>query len=108
TALAEGAQEVDAAAALRESRFAGDLLQLPPPDEGTAEFLPEWFTGPLPALVYPPLGERGIQQGESINLEITPYHLYYGALRELAETADAERGEVLRRLVLEWNPQAAL
>jgi len=108
TVMTEETQEVDTGAALRENLFAGDLLQLPPPEEGTAEFLPEWFTGPLPALVYPPLAERDIQQGDSINLEITPYHLYYGALRELAETADAERGEVLRRLVLEWNPQAAM
>src|SRR5206468_1648805 len=59
-------------------------------------------------LVFPPLAERNLAQGESINLEITPYHLYYGALRELAETADAERSEVLRQLVLEWNPQAAM
>ncbi|HEU4753263.1 MAG TPA: tetratricopeptide repeat protein, partial [Armatimonadota bacterium] len=101
-------QEVDEGQLLREHLFAGDLLHLPPPEEGIPGFLPEWYAGELPALVYPPLGERGFEPGENINLQVSHYNIYYGALRELAETADADRGEVLRKLVLEWNPQAAL
>jgi len=106
--MEDEAQQTDLGADLRPHLFHGDLLQLPPPDEGRPEILPVWFSGPLPALIYPPLSERGVQEGENINLEISPYNLYYGALRELAETADEERSDNLRRLVLEWNPQAAL
>jgi Flp pilus assembly protein TadD len=101
-------QEVDEGQLLREHLFEGDLLHLPPPDEGIPNFLPEWFSGPLPALVYPPLQERGFQEGDRVDLQISEHNLYYGALRELAETADEERSEQLRRLALEWNPHAAL
>lgn len=101
-------QEVDEGQSLRENLFQADLLQLPAPEEGIPGFLPEWYQGTLPTLVYPPLSERGLQDGDNVNLEVTPYHLYYGALRELAETADAERAEVLRRLVTEWNADAAM
>jgi tetratricopeptide (TPR) repeat protein len=100
--------ETDEGQLLREHVFAGDLLQLPAPEEGTPDLLPEWFSGSLPVLVYPPLSERGLQEGENVNLEVTPFHIYYGALRELAETADAERAAMLRRLALEWNESAAL
>ena len=100
-------EEVDEGQILRENLFQADLLQLPAPEEGIPGFLPEWYDGTLPTLVYPPLSERGLQDGDNVNLEVSPYHLYYGAMRELAETADAERAEVLRRLILEWNAQAA-
>ena len=93
---------------LREHLFDGQLFQLPPPDEGVPGFLPAWFTGQLPALIYPPLSEMGLQEGENFNLEVTPFHIYYGALRELAETADAERSAELKQLALELNPHAAL
>ncbi|MFN3650628.1 MAG: tetratricopeptide repeat protein [Armatimonadota bacterium] len=92
---------------LREHLFEADLVQLPPPDSDLDGFLPNWFEGSLPALVYPPLAERNLADGDTVDLQITPYHLYYGALRELAETAEAERGDTLRRLIGEWNPQAA-
>jgi tetratricopeptide (TPR) repeat protein len=104
---AGGAEEVGDGQLLREHLFDGDLLQLPRPDEGIPGFLPEWFTGTLPVLVYPPMSERGVQDGDTVNLEVTPYHLYYGALRELAETADAERSEMLHRTILFWNAEAA-
>jgi Flp pilus assembly protein TadD len=91
---------------LRSHLFEGDLLQLPQPEE-MPDMMPAWFEGGLPVLVYPPLAERGFEEGAQFNLEVTPYHIYYGALRELAETADAERSEMLRKLVLEWNPNAA-
>ncbi len=99
---------VDEGQLLRENLFQGDLLQLPAPEGGVPDLLPEWFNGELPVLVYPPLSERGVQDGDNINLEVSPYHIYYGALRELAESADEERSDMLRRLVLEWNPNAAL
>jgi len=101
-------QEVDEGQLLRENLFTGDLLQLPAPEAEGPGFLPEWFTGPLPALIFPPLADRGVAEGDSVDLQITPYHLYYGALRELAETADEERAEQLRRLALEWNATAPL
>src|SRR5919202_1330094 len=91
TDMSQEVQEIDEAEvgqALRENLFTGDLIQLPAPEQGIPDFLPSWYEGSLAALVYPPLGERGIQDGESIDLQITPYHLYYGALRELAETAE--------------------
>jgi cytochrome c-type biogenesis protein CcmH/NrfG len=92
---------------LRHHLFDGDVLQLPAPDEGIPGFLPEWFSGPLPVLVYPPLRAQGIQEGDNVNLEVTPFHIYYGALRELAETADEARSAVLRQLVMGWNAGAA-
>ena len=93
---------------LREHLFDGDLLQLPAPEEGIPGFLPDWYEGELPVLVYPRLQDRGVQQGDNVNLEVTPFHIYYGALRELAETADEERAEVLRQLASGWNANAAL
>jgi tetratricopeptide (TPR) repeat protein len=93
---------------LREHLFDGDLLQLPSPEEGIPGFLPDWFSGPLPVLVYPRLQEQGVQEGDNVNLEVTPYHIYYGALREIAETADEERSEALKQLALQWNPSAAI
>lgn len=93
---------------LREHLFDGDLLQLPAPEEGIPGFLPEWYQGELPVLVYPRLQDRGVQDGDNVNLEVTPYHIYYGALRELAETADSERAEVLKQLTTAWNANAAL
>jgi tetratricopeptide (TPR) repeat protein len=94
---------------LREHLFDGQLLQLPAPEEGIPGFLPDWFRGELPALVYPPLNTLGLQEGENVNLEVTPYHIYYGTLRELAETAGGtERSETLKRLALELNPNAAM
>jgi tetratricopeptide (TPR) repeat protein len=101
-------QEVDEGQLLREHLFDGDLLKLPAPEEGLTGFLPAWYQGELAALVYPPLSDRGVEDGGNIDLQITPYHLYYGALRELAETADEERSQTLKRLVLEWNSGAAL
>lgn len=102
-------QEVNPGQILREHLFEGQLLQLPAPEEGVPGFLPDWFTGSLPVLVYPPLSALGVKEGENVNLEVTPYHIYYGALRELAEIAGGdERSEHLRRLVLELNPNAAL
>lgn len=101
-------EEVDIGQLLRSNLFTGDLIQLPPPDEGLPDFLPAWFTGPLAALVYPPISERNVEEGASIDLQISPYHIYYGTLRELAETADEERADALRRMVLELNPNAAL
>lgn len=101
-------QEVFDAQILRENLFTGDLLQLPRPEEGMAGFLPEWFDGSLPALIFPPIDARSLPGSGQVDLQITPYHLFYGALRELAETADSDRSAVLRRLVLEWHPQAAL
>lgn len=92
---------------LREHLFDGDLLQLPKPDEGIPGFLPEWFTGTLPVLVYPPMSERGVEDGDTVNLEVTPYHLYYGALRELAESADPERSDMLKQTLMAWNADAA-
>lgn len=100
--------EQDEGQLLRINLFQGDLLELPRPDQGDADFIPEWFQGHLPALVFPPLSERGIESGGKVDLQITPFHLYYGALRELAETADAARGESLKRLVLGWNENAVL
>lgn len=100
-------EESDDGQLLRAHLFDADLIELPPPDEGLPDFLPPWFRGSLPVLVYPPLSERGVRDGDNIDLQITPFHLYYGALRELAETADADRSSELRRLVLEWNPNAA-
>src|SRR5437868_1544674 len=38
TVMTEETQEVDTGAALRENLFAGDLLQLPPPELGRALF----------------------------------------------------------------------
>jgi tetratricopeptide (TPR) repeat protein len=93
---------------LREHLFDGQLFQLPPPEEGIPGFLPQWFNGQLPALIYPPLNQMGLQEGDNFNLEVTPFHIYYGALRELAETADAERADELKQLALELNPNAAL
>lgn len=94
---------------LREHLFDGQLLQLPAPEEGIPGFLPAWFRGELPALVYPPLNTLGLEEGANVNLEVTPYHIYYGTLRELAETAGGtERSEVLKRLALELNPNAAM
>jgi Flp pilus assembly protein TadD len=101
-------QETDEGQILREHLFEGDLLQLPAPEGGIPGFLPEWYDGPLPALVYPPLAELGIQPGENIDLQISHFNIYYGTLRELAETADPERSEVLKRLALGWNADAAL
>jgi len=91
---------------LREHLFDGDVLQLPAPEEGIPGFLPDWFTGPLPVLVYPPLRAQGVEDGDNVNLEVTPFHIYYGALRELAETADEARSAVLRQLLLQWNTRA--
>src|SRR5436305_14092840 len=95
-------EEIDEGPLLREHLFDADLLELPAPPEGIPGFLPEGYEGPLAALVYPPLRDRGVPEGENIDLQITPYNLYYGALRQLAETADEERSEVLRKLVLDW------
>lgn len=95
-------------AILREHLFDGDLLQLPQPEEGIPGFLPDWYEGTLPVLVYPRLQDQGVQQGDNVNLEVTPFHIYYGALRELAETADEERAEVLKQLTSGWNANAAL
>lgn len=105
--MSQEPEPTDPGQQLRQHLFAGDLLELPPPEEAP-EFIPKWFTGPLPVLVYPPLQEQGVSDGDTINLEVTPYHLYYGALREFAESGDEERCELLRQLVLEWNPNAAL
>jgi Flp pilus assembly protein TadD len=105
--MSQDTQE-DVGQQLRENLFGGDLIQLPAPEEGLPDFLPAWFQGTLPALVYPPISQGDVEEGGSIQLEITPYHLYYGAMRELAETAEEERADALRRLVLEWNPQAAM
>jgi Flp pilus assembly protein TadD len=93
---------------LREHLFDGDLLQLPAPEEGIPGFLPDWFDGPLPVLVYPPLSTQGVEEGGNVNLEVTPFHIYYGALREIAETADEERSEQLKQLALQWNVNAGL
>ncbi|MCC2671090.1 MAG: hypothetical protein K0Q72_3561 [Armatimonadetes bacterium] len=93
---------------LREHLFDGQLFQLPPPEEGIPGFLPQWFNGQLPALIYPPLSDLGLQEGDNFNLEVTPFHIYYGALRELAETADSARSDELKRLALELNPNAGL
>jgi tetratricopeptide (TPR) repeat protein len=93
---------------LREHLFEGDLLQLPVPEEGIPGFLPDWYQGELPVLVYPRLQDQGVQQGDNVNLEVTPYHIYYGALRELAETADEERAAVLKQLTQGWNANAGL
>ncbi len=105
--MSQEPQPTDPGQQLRQHLFEGDLLELPPPEEAP-EFIPSWFTGPLPVLVYPPLQEQGVSDGDTINLEVTPYHLYYGALREFAESGDEERCALLRQLVLEWNPNAAL
>ncbi len=105
--LEEANPDAGEGAIIRVHLFDADLLQLPTP-EGMPDIMPVWFTGELPVLVYPPLAERGLKEGEPFNLEVSPYHIYYGALRELAETADAERGAALKRLVLEWNPNSAL
>src|SRR5688500_5287670 len=96
-------EQTDAGQLLRDHLFDADLLELPAPEEGIPGFLPESYEGPLPVLVFPPLAERGVQEGETINLEVTPYHIFYGALRELAETAEVERADILRRLVHGWN-----
>ena len=108
------APELEDGQDLYDHLFEGDLIQLPEPGADRPEFLPEWFTGPLPILVYPPLSERvnERQNGEDgeegeIPLQVTLYHFYYGALRELAESADAERSEMLRRFIQACNPQAA-
>ena len=100
-------EDADLGQLLRAHLFEGDLLQLPAPEEGIPGFLPEWYKGTLPALVYPPLSERGVADGDNIDLQITPYNMYYGALRALTEVQDEEQGDALRRLVLEWNAQAA-
>ena len=76
---------------LREHLFYGDLLQLPAPEEGIPGFLPDWYKGELPVLVYPRLQDRGVQQGDNVNLEVTPFHIYYGALRELADLRAGSR-----------------
>lgn len=102
------AQAPNPGSLLRDHLFDGDLLQLPVPEEGIPGFLPEWYQGELPVLVYPKLQDQGVQQGDNVNLEVSPYHIYYGALRELAETADQDRAEVLRQLTTGWNPNAAL
>ncbi len=99
-------QEVDEGALLRGHLFAGELIQLPLPPEARGQFVPEWFDGELPALLYPPMGERGLDDGATVELQVSPYTIYYGALRELAETADADRSDSLRKLILEWNPNA--
>lgn len=104
----ETVDEQDEGQLLRINLFQGDLLELPRPEEGSGDFIPDWFTGNLPALVFPPLAERGIESGGKVDLQITPYHLYYGALRELAETADEDRSEALKRLALHWNENAIL
>jgi tetratricopeptide (TPR) repeat protein len=96
----------DEAASLRERLFEGELLTLPRPEDEQAGFLPEWFKGEVPALVYPPLADRGVAVGDSVNLEINPFHIYYGALRELAETADTGRADELRRLIFAWHEHA--
>ncbi|MGV3719612.1 MAG: tetratricopeptide repeat protein [Actinomycetota bacterium] len=102
-------EEVNPGQILREHLFDGQLLQLPAPEEGVPGFLPQWFQGPLPTLVFPPLDALGVQEGENVNLEVTPYHIYYGTLRELAETAGGtERFDMLQRLALELNPNAGL
>jgi len=102
-------EEVNPGQILREHLFDGQLLQLPAPDEGVPGFLPAWFEGPLPTLVFPPLNALGVQEGENVNLEVTPYHIYYGTLRELAETAGGtDRFDMLQRLALELNPNAGL
>lgn len=93
---------------LRDHLFDGDLLQLPAPEEGIPGFLPDWYRGTLPVLVYPRLQDQGVQQGDNVNLEVSPYHIYYGALRELAETADEDRAETLKQLTQTWNANAAL
>jgi tetratricopeptide (TPR) repeat protein len=99
--------DLDEGQLLRERLFEGDLLELPYPEGGIPGFLPEWYDGPLPALVYPPLAERGVKDGENIDLQISHVNIYYGALRALAETAETERAEELKRLVLGWNETAA-
>lgn len=93
---------------LRAHLFQGDLLALPPPEEDLGGWLPAGFTGNLPALIYPPLAERGLNEGDNVNLQISPYHIFYGALREIAESADADRSEALKQMVLQMNPHVAL
>jgi len=105
--MSEASQQPDEGQLLREHLFDGELLQLPVPPEGIPGFLPEWFAEPLPALVYPPLSEQNLEEG-TYNLEINLYNIFYGTLRELAEIADADRSAMLRRAILEWNPDAAL
>lgn len=100
--------EAQLALELRLHLFAGDLLQVPVPEEGMPGFLPEWWTGDLPVLVYPPLAEQGFVEGSQVNLQLTPYHIYFGALRDLAETAEPERSSMLRQSILAWNPDAPL
>ena len=102
-------EEANPGQILREHLFDGELLQLPAPEEGNPGFLPDWFEGQLPVLVYPPFRERQLAEGQEVNLEVTPYHIYYGTLRELAEAAGGtERSDQLKRLALEWNPNAAM
>lgn len=85
-----------------------DLVQLPPPDEDGAypPFIPPWYRAPLPALIYPPLAGRGLQEGESINLELGASNVYHGVMRELEVTPDEARGQELARLALEIHPVA--
>ncbi len=95
-------EPVDEAQVLAEHLHDGDLLQIPAPEgEQRPPFIPGWFEGPIPVLVYPPLSERNLQEGDNVNLEISPAHIFYGALRELGQTQDPERAGMLQRLVLE-------
>ena len=101
-------QDANPGQLLREHLFEGELIQLPAPEDGLPGFLPDWFEGTLPTLVYPPIRERSLEEGAEVNLEVTPYHIYYGTLRELAESAGGTaRFDLLHRLIREWNPNAA-
>jgi len=101
-------EQPDPGQALREHLFEGDLLRIPVEGGEGLALAPSWFHGPVPVLLFPTLAELGHASGEEVQVDVTPYAVYYGALRELAETADAERAALLRRLACEWNPQAAL
>lgn len=93
---------------LRMRIFSGDLVELPIQEAILENFLPPGYDGSsIFALVWPPLEERRAE-GDQINLQITPYHIYYGALRALAESAEEERSEALRNLITHLNPSAGL
>ncbi len=80
---------------------------VPLPDGAPEDFLPGWFTGEVPTLIWPPLAELGAESEEGVQLELSAANFYYGTLRALAETADQEASRLLRELALYWNEHAA-
>lgn len=91
---------------LRMRIFSAQLIEVPLPEEAFPGLLPASYRAPVPLLIWPPAEEQGTET-QGVDLEITPYNIYFGALRARAQTAEPARAAELSSLILHMNKDAA-